>query len=880
MICFDEEDKCITKGYDYTNVETKECFNSKEDCFERGYKIFNKECYDDCPLNSEDINNNSICECSYYFYNDNGNLNCFNQSKLCEDEGYLKKSFEYKECFKSYEDCLSKDYFFYYNLTCFKNNCTQDKVPLGSLVDIQIKRELMNQLNLLDSSITDGLCICDTFYNKAYYGWMNSNLSPSLQICLSECPEGYEFDEITHRCYLCDPKNDYFFNNKCFHDGCPEKTKLNNSNPNSRICVCEELSLINNETGLITCVDREYPPEFFSDFDSCPFIYRGDCHLECPENTCISQKEEELRKCIDIQKNMRVFNNICFEEFEEILKTIENMEPINNPAGFTINGYYSEENEDELIKKYSNLTYIYLDKNNSETLRNAYNFPPDTKFYILVIDSPNFNRSFPINKYNFEIYLENGTQLKDLSSLYDSKILVSSSIIYPEIINYIKGKQFYEMGYDIYNRSDSFYTDNCVPASDEGNDITLSDRVKYYFPSNVSLCNEGCEYRRVDFENERMICECSINPNLNNSNKKEMEEEIEESYLDYFLSFVNYKIFGCYDLLFNFSNFYYNAGFYISSSTLLICLGFMLLFWVVAIKAIKITFLKNIPTKEKLKELLKKQMLNKSESQNNNSNRNSHKMTPESPLYHSNFFPPNKKNKTSIINNNEELNKIEIDSSVKNTDDYYNNKANEVKRKSVQQFSQKIIKRDSSDLDLILENKNSDFASRGVKEKRKKKLRGTKKKMTYNSRVNKHKLFSFINRDNEYSNQSNSNHSNQPNNISETDLQIDFNFDHLINMNDNEIEGNELNDIPFRQALRIDKRSFPEIIVSVFIKEIEILSLYFYRNPYSHFSLILSIYLLESLLDLTMNFILYSDDVVSQKYHNDGRLSIITSLTL
>ena len=99
-------------------------------------------------------------------------------------------------------------------------------------------------------------------------------------------------------------------------------------------------------------------------------------------------------------------------------------------------------------------------------------------------------------------------------------------------------------------------------------------------------------------------------------------------------------------------------------------------------------------------------------------------------------------------------------------------------------------------------------------------------------------------------------------------------------MNDDEIERNELNDIPFRQALRIDKRLFPEIIISVFIKEIEILNLYFYRNPYSHFSLTLSIYLFESLLDLTMNFILYSDDVVSEKYNNDGRLSIITSLTL
>ena len=61
--------------------------------------------------------------------------------------------------------------------------------------------------------------------------------------------------------------------------------------------------------------------------------------------------------------------------------------------------------------------------------------------------------------------------------------------------------------------------------------------------------------------------------------------------------------------------------------------------------------------------------------------------------------------------------------------------------------------------------------------------------MTYIPKINKQKLFSNINRDNEYSKESNSNHSNQHTNISETDLQIDFNFDNLINVNDDEIEG-------------------------------------------------------------------------------------------
>ena len=42
----------------------------------------------------------------------------------------------------------------------------------------------------------------------------------------------------------------------------------------------------------------------------------------------------------------------------------------------------------------------------------------------------------------------------------------------------------------------------------------------------------------------------------------------------------------------------------------------------------------------------------------------------------------------------------------------------------------------------------------------------------------------------------------------------------------------------------------------------------------------LSIYLFSLFLDIVMNCFLYSDDIVSEKYHNDGRLKFLTSLSL
>ena len=112
------------------------------------------------------------------------------------------------------------------------------------------------------------------------------------------------------------------------------------------------------------------------------------------------------------------------------------------------------------------------------------------------------------------------------------------------------------------------------------------------------------------------------------------------------------------------------------------------------------------------------------------------------------------------------------------------------------------------------------------------------------------------------------------------ELKIDFNFTHLIDRIDDDVEARELNNIPYRQALRIDNRSFVKILFSVLFNQIEFISLFLYRHPYSHYTLTISVYLFELLVDLTINCFLYTDDVVSEKYNNDGNLSMFTTLSL
>ena len=89
----------------------------------------------------------------------------------------------------------------------------------------------------------------------------------------------------------------------------------------------------------------------------------------------------------------------------------------------------------------------------------------------------------------------------------------------------------------------------------------------------------------------------------------------------------------------------------------------------------------------------------------------------------------------------------------------------------------------------------------------------------------------------------------------------------------------EINNVPYSQALRIDRRDYLQILISVLANEIQIISIFYYKNPYLHLSLSSSMYFFQLLLDLTLNSFLYTDDYISEKYKN-GELKLITSILL
>ena len=79
------------------------------------------------------------------------------------------------------------------------------------------------------------------------------------------------------------------------------------------------------------------------------------------------------------------------------------------------------------------------------------------------------------------------------------------------------------------------------------------------------MCKENCEYRGININTKNIICECNLNINRNYSERNEDNYFLFNetgNLFDYLLDNINYGLFKCFKLLFNFQNLEKNISFY------------------------------------------------------------------------------------------------------------------------------------------------------------------------------------------------------------------------------------------------------------------------------------------------------------------------------
>ena len=97
-------------------------------------------------------------------------------------------------------------------------------------------------------------------------------------------------------------------------------------------------------------------------------------------------------------------------------------------------------------------------------------------------------------------------------------------------------------------------------------------------------------------------------------------------------------------------------------------------------------------------------------------------------------------------------------------------------------------------------------------------------------------------------------------------------------INNNEKKKEDFDELPFSLEIIKDKRDILKIFGSLFLKKISLINLFYGEAKLK--ILLFNEFFLSLIIDLFFNALLYSDKVVSNKYHNDGKLDFIITLTL
>ena len=288
------------------------------------------------------------------------------------------------------------------------------------------------------------------------------------------------------------------------------------------------------------------------------YLEKGNCfiNLLCPDekplfnikiNECV-----ELCSIEEILKRKCIINKVSDDSLEIINKNIRQI--IYN---FTMN------NTIDIIIEGNNIIYqistTNIAKNNIHDFLSSIDLGDcenkikeeyKTDYIIIQKSDIKFNN---IAIVRYELYDPNNKEEEiDLKICKGDNIQIylPLNISNNYINNYYK---LYEQGYNILNQNDSFYNDICTPfTSDYNTDMNLYDRKTEYYIANLTNCEEGCSYKRVNMEQKNLQCECPIKIEQNNkiSNFKLNKEEIFNSFYK-FDKYSNIKLVKCYKLVFS-----------------------------------------------------------------------------------------------------------------------------------------------------------------------------------------------------------------------------------------------------------------------------------------------------------------------------------------
>ena len=143
--------------------------------------------------------------------------------------------------------------------------------------------------------------------------------------------------------------------------------------------------------------------------------------------------------------------------------------------------------------------------------------PTNDKLVIALVERSNGQKK-STTSYSF-YHPKTGEKLDAENICKDEEIIIKASVLSQlnnSDVDMDSVLYLTQQNIDIFNLSDSFYTDICYHFdSPNGKDVPLQDRIKSYYP-NITLCDSGCTSKGVNLTTMESICECKFNDIMNN----------------------------------------------------------------------------------------------------------------------------------------------------------------------------------------------------------------------------------------------------------------------------------------------------------------------------------------------------------------------------
>ena len=847
---------------DTTNCldRTNTCYNLCNTCSEEGDENENK--CESCKVNLILHKTNCIyCDTSklYWYYDTTiSKTECqyTNTNKCPENFNYL--IVDTNECVNS---CYG-DYSYLYKDNCL-NQCPENTAP-DSNNECQCSYNYYkdldnnNEIICLNSNactninypyFINGISECYKECPSNYYK-MSDN---SDYLCYSQCPNNYYkmSDNSDYLCYSECPSNyDYKLNNtityECYNT-CPSNYFLVK---NSKLCVksCENSFTLNETSNLCECNEELTK---VSDYElTCKILFNTNEYLQ----SIITNSSSPTELVNNVAENIEIL-----KETQTVINTLNiSIQVINSST------------TDVDLNSNNNLSSIYLGE--CETiLKDYYNLDKSLPLIILLVDSSSNSNSL-INSLTYKVFDQDGNELNlDLCS--DTTISIYYAITNEDgnvniaLVEYLSGE-----GIDFLNISSDFYHQRCFGFNYNGNDITTNDRQKDIY-SSVSVCESECNYLSYDEQNKRVKCVCSV-VNENYTENISTEKEEAKNFFDSLNDQIDYKLFVCYKVFkYFFWGFKKNFGFWFWFISFVFFIIEEILFWCTSIDKLYSKILKSFekpiikkhvrfigPGLNPPKKNYEKQYINDLKKEYSNNNKFID--------FLSKFNPFNDEKNIKTLKMKKTNNNMILTPKRKNTGiDYKHKDSITIYKKPTN-----ISTHHRTATNSLLLNKKSD----------KNKIKVFDEKLPnsiYKSSLRKLAGdIDIINTDDILVKNINND------NIDITDDNYKKKHHELMIKKYgaylSEKEENNYYEMAFHEALSYDHRAFLKMYLSFLFLKIELLSTIFFPEPFSVYTITLPFYVLMLLIDFTLNALVYTDDIVSQKYSNNGKLAFITSTLL